>query len=142
MTGWPEEEAYEAAATCFRAWLDGFGGIENKEERAVLSQVRDFFTLHGNSRFQSVAKPDAFVNNRVGFWRTVRGQDEDEREYLVPAGAFISEICAGLDPQAAAEILHHHGWIVGLGDRFPQRLRLPGLGQARTYVFPERMLQN
>ena len=40
VTGWSEGEATQAASLCFAAWLDSFGGTGNREDRALLAQVR------------------------------------------------------------------------------------------------------
>ena len=81
LTGWPEGEATLAASRCFNVWLDSFGGTGNREDRALLAQVRGFFETHGASRFEDVAaNVDQRIINRVGFYRM--GLD-DAREYLV-----------------------------------------------------------
>jgi putative DNA primase/helicase len=71
VTGWPEGEATQAASRCFAAWLDSFGGTGNREDRALLAQVRGFFETHGASRFEDVAATvDQRIINRAGFYRT------------------------------------------------------------------------
>lgn len=45
LTGWQEGEATYAAYKCYRAWLDHFGIEGNKEDRAILAQVRAFLNL-------------------------------------------------------------------------------------------------
>lgn len=137
LTGWPEGEATQAANQCFAAWLDSFGGTGNREDRALLEQVRGFFETHGASRFEDVAADiDQRVINRAGFYR--RGLD-DAREYLVLPEAFRREVCAGFDLKAATQCLRTHGWIVPGGDGRPtQKPRLPGIGTARVYVFTNK----
>src|SRR5690606_25099198 len=46
VTGWPPGESMTAAITCFKAWLSGYGGEGNKEEREMLAQVRRFLEAH------------------------------------------------------------------------------------------------
>lgn len=137
VTGWPEGEAAQAASRCFAAWLDSFGGTGNREDRALLAQVRGFFETHGASRFEDVAATvDQRIINRAGFYRMGLG---DEREYLVLPEAFKREVCAGFDPQAATRCLLAQGWIVPGGDgRSTQKPRLPGIGTARVYVFTNK----
>lgn len=137
VTGWPEGEAAQAASRCFAAWLDSFGGTGNREDRALLAQVRGFFEAHGASRFEDVAATaDQRIINRAGFYRT--GQN-DAREYLVLPEAFRRDVCAGFDLKAATRCLLAEGWIVPGGDGRPtQKPRLPGIGSARVYVFTNK----
>jgi len=137
LTGWPEGEATQAASRCFAAWLDSFGGTGNREERALLAQVRGFFETHGASRFEDVAATaDQRILNRAGFYRT--GQD-GTRELLVLPEAFRRDVCAGFDPRFATRCLLAHGWIVPGGDGRPtQKPRLPGIGPTRVYVFTNK----
>lgn len=140
LTGWAEGEATTAARKCFAAWFDGFGGIGNREERTMLSQVRAFFEAHGASRFALL--DDTFPNdrpiaNRAGF---VRPTPDGGREFLVLPEAFRKEVCAGHDPKAAARILVATGWLLPAeGRHIAQRVRIPGLGLVRCYVFTGRM---
>ena len=137
VTGWPEGEATQAASRCFAAWLDSFGGTGNREDRALLAQVRGFFETHGASRFEDVAATvDQRIINRAGFYRT--GLD-DAREFLVLPEAFKRDVCAGFDLKAATRCLLAQGWIVPGGDGRPtQKPRLPGIGTARVYVFTNK----
>jgi hypothetical protein len=52
LTGWPEGEALVAARACYTAWLDGFGGTGNREERQLFAHVCGFLEAHGGSRFE------------------------------------------------------------------------------------------
>lgn len=139
LTGWAEGESERAAKACFASWLEGFGGIGNREERAVLSQVRAFFEAHGASRFESMAAAeDQRVVNRAGFHRDGPG---GVREFLVLPEAFKTEVCKGVDARAAEKLLVSRGWIAPGGDGRPtQKPRLPGIGTAaRVYVFTGKM---
>jgi uncharacterized protein (DUF927 family) len=139
LTSWATNEADDAAKVCFAAWLEGFGGSGNHEERATLEQVRAFFEAHGASRFEDVnAQEDQRIVNRAGF---VRSRDGGKREYLVLPEAFKREVCKGLDYKAAEKLLVVHGWIEPGGDgRATQKPRLPGIGTTtRAYVFTARM---
>jgi uncharacterized protein (DUF927 family) len=137
VTGWPEGEATQAASRCFAAWLDSFGGTGNREDRALLAQVRGFFETHGASRFEDMgAQVDQRVINRAGFYRTGL---EGEREFLVLPEAFKRDVCPGFDLKAATRCLLAQGWIVPGGDGRPtQKPRLPGIGTARVYVFTNK----
>ncbi len=141
LTGWAEGEATTAARKCFAAWLEGFGGVGNREERAMLAQVRAFFEAHGASRFARLddTYPDADqrIVNRAGFVRTTA---DGGREFLVLPEAFRREVCAGFDVKAATRALIDAGWIEpGDGGRTTQKPRIPGIGPTRCYIFTGRM---
>lgn len=162
LTGWQEGEANSAAKKCFAAWLEAFGGSGNREERAMLSQVRAFFEAHGASRFESMDVPDEAnmsgrhgqpggvedtaphrdqrIINRAGFYRT---EPNGNREFFVLPEAFRLEVCKGLDSSAAVKLLVTHGWIERGGDsKATQKPRLPGLGPTRCYVFTSRLWED
>jgi putative DNA primase/helicase len=137
LTDWKPGEASACVAACFEAWLAGFGGGGNREERALLAQVRAFFELHGASRFQPVeavspAGDEWRIANRAGYSRT--GED-GAREFLVLPEVFRRELCEGFDPKAAAQALVEAGVLLpGKDGKASRSERLPGVGTARVYV--------
>lgn len=143
LTGWTDGEATTAARKCFAAWLESFGGTGNREERAMLSQVRAFFEAHGASRFALL--DDTFPNdrpivNRAGFVRTTAAGN---REFLLLPEVFRREVCAGFDAKAAARMLVAAGWLFPAeGRHIAQRVRVPGVGLTRCYVFSSRMWED
>lgn len=141
LTGWPEGEAVAAAHKCFAAWLEGFGGAGNREDRAMLAQVRAFFEAHGASRFEDMAATgEQRIINRAGFVRTAA---DGTREYLVFPEAFRREVCNGFDQKACAVALVRAGWLEpGRDGKTAQKPRLPGMGQVRCYVFTNRMWED
>lgn len=141
LTGWQLGEATNAARKCFVAWLDSFGGSGNREERAMLDQVRAFFEAHGASRFASLDNQlpnvDQRTINRAGFVRTTA---DGVREFMVLPEAFKREVCAGFDDKAVTAALIQAGWIAPGGDgRATQKPRIPGIGTTRCYIFTGRM---
>ncbi len=141
LTGWPEGEATTAARKCFIAWLEGFGGIGNREERAMLAQVRAFFEAHGASRFarldDDTFPDDQRIINRAGFYRT---DANGTREFMVLPEAFKRDVCQGFDVKMVTAALLKAGWLApGEGSRATQKPRLPGLGPTRCYVMTGRM---
>lgn len=138
LTGWPEGEAINAARKCFAVWLESFGGTGNREERAMLSQVRAFFEAHGASRFEDVlATHDQRIPNRAGFYRT---GDDGTREFMVLPEAFKRDICQGFDAKTMTAALIECGWIAPGGDgRSTQKPRIPGSGLTRCYIFTSKM---
>jgi len=138
LTGWPEDEAINAARKCFAVWLESFGGTGNREERAMLSQVRAFFETHGASRFEDVtATTDQRIPNRAGFYRPDAG---GAREFMVLPESFKRDVCQGFDVKTATAALVKAGWLQPSKDgKTAQKPRLPGLGPTRCYVFTGRM---
>jgi uncharacterized protein (DUF927 family) len=137
ITGWQQGEAEQAAKVCFAAWLEGFGS-GNREDAALLAQVRAFFEAHGASRFESMTvERDQRIINRAGF---IRSNTKGDNEYLVLPEAFRSELCKGYDSKKAVKTLLAAGWIVPGSDGKPtQKPRLPGMGAARCYVLAPAM---
>jgi uncharacterized protein (DUF927 family) len=138
LTGWREGEAISAAGKCFAAWLEGFGGVGNREERAILSQVRAFFEAHGASRFEdATANHDQRIPNRAGFHRL---GENGERQFMVLPEAFKREVCQGFDARTVARVLINAGWLEpGNDGKSAQKPRITGIGPTRCYVFTQRM---
>lgn len=138
LTGWPEGEAINAARKCFAVWLESFGGTGNREERAMLAQVRAFFEAHGASRFEDVtATTDQRIPNRAGFYRT---DANGAREFMVLPEAFKRDVCQGFDVKTVTAALLKAGWLApGEGSRATQKPRIPGIGPTRCYVLTGRM---
>jgi hypothetical protein len=103
-----------------------------------LEQVRAFFEAHGASRFEDIASDkDQRIINRAGFYRT---NNDGILEYLVLPVAFKSEICRGIDFNAAAKVLRAAGRITPENSgKSARNITLPGMGQTRCYVFTGRM---
>lgn len=137
LTGWPEGEAVHAARKCFAAWIEAFGGGGNREERAILAQVRGFFETHGASRFEDISTTiDQRILKRAGFYRN--GVNEG-REFLVLPETFRQEVCQGFDEKTVKNVLIEAGLLRPGKDGKPsQVLRLPGLGSSRVYVIRYR----
>jgi putative DNA primase/helicase len=132
VTDWPPGEAEKAAATCFRAWLSGRGGIGNKEREQVFSQVRAFIEAHGSSRFEPMDSPENIkIINRVGF----REVEMDVVKFYALPESFKSEILSGLDRKSAIRTLIEAGWLeTDSNGKATRPVRLPGLGQKRVYI--------
>ena len=133
MTGWAEGEAIHAARKCFTAWIEAFGGSGNREERAILAQVRGFFETHGASRFEDIsATIDQRIPKRAGFYRN---GIKEGREFLVLPQTFRKEVCQGFDEKTVKKVLIEAGLLLPGNDGKPsQVVRLPGLGSSRVYV--------
>jgi len=136
ITGWPPGEAMQAAITCFKAWLQAFGGEGNKEERAMIYQVRHFLELHGEARFTDIERTVVDDNhtprtmNKAGF----REKNVDGNlEYYCYPEVFKAEICKGFDYRAVARLLIDRGFMKGDGKNLQPKVNLPGEGRKRVF---------
>ena len=156
ITGWRTGEAMRAAEICFKAWLSQRGGAGNQETAAMLSQVRQFFELHGDARFTDWERATddhaPKTINRAGFRKYRNADDENgqpiydagervkETEFYVLPEVFRSEICRGFDDKAVARLLADHGYLVMEGKSYTRKERLPGMGNARCYRIAPNLL--
>lgn len=138
LTGWQKGESTKAAALCFKSWLASFGDTGNREDRAILSQVRAFFESYGTSRFDDIVNPNnERIQKRAGFFRI---DVNDMREYYVLSEVFRKEICKGFDLRMVVKVLRHYGWIKpGRDNKSSQKPRVRGIGTPRCYVFTENI---
>ena len=141
LTGWSSGEAINAARKCFVVWLESFGSMGNREDRAILSQVRAFFEAHGASRFDDIKFPNnERIRHRAGFYRTGINND---REYMVLTEVFKQEICQGFDSKVVIRLLLNEGWLEpGNDGKTTQKPRIPGVGTPRCYVFTGRIWES
>lgn len=140
ITGWKAGASTQAAARCFASWIANFGSAGNREDRALLEQVRAFFETHGSSRFEDLtARFEQRVANRAGFFRK---DTEGEREYLVLPESFKRDLCAGFDMRHAIKVLTAAGWLIpGNDGKSSQKPRLPFVGLTRVYVLTGKVLE-
>ena len=138
LTGWSEGEATQGVKKCFSDWLDGFGGTENREERAILDQVKRFFEAHGSSRFENTAtSQDQRIINRAGFMRRNRNENS---EYLVLPKIFKTELCKGFEQKQVIAVLKDRKWLEPSSDgRSTQKPTISGFGTPRVYVINSTM---
>ena len=134
LTGWHDNDSIDAAKKCFTSWLDGFGGVGNREERAILDHVRGFFEQHGASRFEDVtATHDQRIINRVGYYRT---GDNGDREYLVLPVQYKIELCKGFSQKIVTSTLTNAGWLLpDKSGKAAQTIRIGAHSTSRLYVF-------
>ena len=128
VTGWPAGTATDAAAQCFRAWLDRRGGTDNREEAEALATVKHLIEAHGESRFSDDdAVTERVTINRAGFRRSVEGRTQ----YLFLPEVFRREVCAGQDYRQVLRTLRKAGWLV---TEVPDRLTMKTRPHGRVYV--------
>nr|WP_321269050.1 DUF927 domain-containing protein [uncultured Tolumonas sp.] len=127
ITGWGENEAIDAAAVCFDAWLMRRGGAGSHEEAEIINCVRDTITKHA-SRFELITGSkiqQCKVTNRIGFI-------DKDNNYLIPVPGFI-EMMKGFDDKLAALALCTAGIIKHpIGKNLPRK-SLPGFPRCRCY---------
>ena len=139
ITAWPPGEAEQAATRCFQAWIEYRGGTDNQERSALLSQIRRFFEMHGESRFSEWEAQNSNTLYRAGFKKTtVLGMSY----YILPE-VFREELCAGFDSRAVTRLLLAEGWLEPGEHQAPYRREyLPGIGRSRCYVFLPKLWDN
>lgn len=157
VTGWQVGEAMQAAVTCFKAWLAQRGGAGNQEAAAMLSQVRQFFELHGDARFTDWERATddhaPKTVNRAGFRKYHDATDEagqliydddsnraKEAEYYVLPETFRQEVCKGFDYKAIARLLAERGCLMMDGQSYTRKERLPVVGNVRCYRITPKLL--
>jgi putative DNA primase/helicase len=139
ITGFPTGEAWQAAKICFQAWLSDWGGVGNREQALILSEVRRFFELHGESRFSEWKNTISRTPNRAGFKKVEQGITQ----FYVLTETFRTDICAALDYRTVLKVLLAAGWLKPDQYGNPYRLEyLPGLPRSRCYVFTEKMWES
>jgi uncharacterized protein (DUF927 family) len=135
VTGWELGSAMQAAANCFKAWMAQRGGAGNQEAAAMLSQVRQFFELHGDARFTDWERATddhaPKTVNRAGFRRTV--EKTGETEYYVLREVFRGEVCKGFDYRAIAKLLAGLDCLEMEGRSYTRKERLPSMGNTSCY---------
>jgi putative DNA primase/helicase len=155
LTGWADDEADRAAATCFRAWLAKRGSTGDQEVAAGIRQVKAFIEAHGSSRFEApweaspnpqdeagssfASKPER-ISNRVGFRR--RGEQEDWESMILPE-AWRTDVAKGFDPAALARAMIARDLINPATDGKPSRpVKVPGHKTVRLYCLVPDILSD
>ena len=142
VTGWEAGEAINAAKACFNSWVDTRGGVGAREAENALSQVRQFFEMHGESRFSrknGTDHRDTF--NRAGFRN---GNEAESVQFWVLPEVFKNEICNGLEMSFVTRLLVTEGWIIpekSTGKAISTH-RLPGMGPTKCYLFRAGFLED
>jgi putative DNA primase/helicase len=143
ITGWSEGDATQGVFTCFQEWLNARGSAGPQEELRVLSNIRYFFEVHGESRFSLWQDPMQDQQwktiNRAGF----RKKSDHGEEFFVLREVFKRELCAGNDPTFVAQVCLKNGLLLPDPKGGPTRAeRLPGFSNSqRVYRFTSKVLE-
>ncbi|KTD11921.1 inner membrane protein [Legionella gratiana] len=138
LTGWQQGDSFKAANLCFQSWQETFGTDGNREDRAILAQVRAFFESHGTSRFDNVKAPNnERIQNRAGFYRV---DDEGFRQFMVLPEVYKNELCKGFDQRMVTRVLLNYDWIIPASDgKASNKPRIRGVGTPRLYLFTDKI---
>lgn len=114
ITGWPAGEATSGAAACFAAWRKDRGTEGSSDEANMLKQVRLFFQLHGDSRFETVDEDGLADSLRDRYPRVVnnRAGTRTPSEFRVMDEVFQGEICKGFNYRRVAKMLAAEGYLI------------------------------
>jgi putative DNA primase/helicase len=136
FTGWPPGEAERAVSKCFTAWLSARGTSGAAEPAAMVGQVREFISRHGDARFQVWSEYTRDhrprVINRAG-WR--KDPTDGGLRWFIESEVFRSEVSVGFDPVQVARALDSIGALRrGGAGELTRNERLPDGRKARCYV--------
>lgn len=126
---WPKGEARQAAARCFRDWLDARGGTGAAEVTAGLAQVRQFFQAHGAARFETwgEAADASRIVQRAGFRR--KDEATGEWSFYVFQDVFKAEVCQGHNAEMVLRELKARGLLLTQEAKgLTVKPRIPGVG--------------
>jgi putative DNA primase/helicase len=119
ITGWPAGTASAAARRCFAAWLAGRpAGIGQAEDAAILAQVRQWFTLHGEARFVDWRRADddhaPKTMHRAGWRKPVTEATSGDLlgwEWFVSPDVFAAEVARGYRTRDVLRLLKARGHL-------------------------------
>jgi putative DNA primase/helicase len=140
---WSPGAAIEAAARCFRDWIDVRGGIEPSDIKDGIEQVRAFIAAHGLSRFLPVWEPqgsEQIIRDVAGY----RKREGDGWEYYVTASAWKDEICKGFNAPTIASALVDRELMLApeKGRHLTRLVRVPEHGRQRLYHLTSKLIEN
>ena len=143
LTGWREDEAFDAAGRCFNSWLGSRGTSGPSDMEAAVRQIRGLLQAGGISRFPMIGALDKapLIREQAGFRR--RNSKTGETVYLVFTEIFRTEFCKGYSYQAVAKELGERKYLVRADDRMTIKARLPGFKETQwVYCLREAILRS
>lgn len=135
VTGWQQGDAINSAIACFKAWLAGYGGEGNKEQRDMLAQVRQFLETHGEGRFVLFDRADdTHAPNTLQRCGYRSADSSGAMEYFIFPESFKKEICKGFNYRAVAGLLLGKGYLKpGDGKNLTTKYNAPHEGRIRVF---------
>ncbi len=122
---WVPDTAFNAAARCFREWVDNHGSLGLHEIDAGMKQVQSFLQQYGESRFELLTNDatsgGSLLRDRAGY----RKNEGGTAHFLVFPQVFIREICQGFDAKLIAQHLRDRGHLRHTEGRLQVQKRLP-----------------
>ena len=97
----------------------------------------DTLQKYGASRFQDISKPDALINERIGFYQDIAksGKKAGYRNIFVPTDQ-INKLIGHTDPTEVLQELKRRDILSDTDKgKLTKRKTLPGLGETRCYWF-------
>ena len=139
---WESGEAVQAAARCFRDWMEARGGSEPAEIKDGIEQVRAFIAAHGMSRFVPAWEEggaEHIVRDVAGYRKRVG----DAWDYYVTPSAWKDEVCKGFAASTITAALIERQWLVSpeAGRHRTSVVRVPEQGRQRLYHLSSRLLE-
>jgi putative DNA primase/helicase len=138
---WPAYTAINGVHACFKSWFEAWGGPGAIELRSGIDQVRAFFELHGESRFEPFyGSADRPVHNRAGFRKTA----EDACEWFVLPKVWREEVCRGFDMvNLNRELIRLKILIPGDGNKASSPHKIAALGSVvkRLYHITDAVIE-
>lgn len=142
ITGWEEGVAISAAMSCFNDWLIARGDLGPQEEKIILSQVKHFFELHGESRFTPWYEEKNDYQGRTNLRAGYSKNGKEGLEFFVFPESFKKDIVAGLDSELVIKVCLKHALLMpDSGGGATRAERLPGAKKStRVYRFTSKVL--
>ncbi len=145
-------ETFDAAATCFKAWLETERECTESsyEADAMVRQVRSFIESHHASHFTLIdensndLESHKSVTNLVGYKRKVNvDNDFVGYEFFVFPESMRTEVCKGLDCKQVCKVLHKRGYLQRQKDvsKYTKQQRLP-IGRTSIYHLTHTILSD
>jgi len=132
ITGWDEDEAYNAALACFSSWMDARGGDGSQEAKTALEQVAGKLISWGPLRFSTTGQAAA-RNGQV--W----GVKDDNFFHVYPE-IFKTVLCQGLDVKTVENTLLDVGVLIPSTSRRTVQKKVEGKNM-RFYKLDKKILE-
>lgn len=149
ITGWEEDEAYDASSKCFQDWYAARGHDGNQESVRILTTIRGYLQQYGDARFikgrynhtgEFEVDDYRILNRRDGF-RVVDGDGDTVSYYILPES--FNVICSGLNMHNTRKyLLENHYLEAGSDGKSSQQRRLPTMGQIRVYNLKNTIMES